>query len=55
MENLQYFIVFNVLTLYCYSFVAHKSSLRALYDYDARADDDLSFKKGDLLYLLDDR
>nr|XP_022291986.1 tyrosine-protein kinase SRK2-like [Crassostrea virginica] len=32
----------------------HKSSLRALFDYDARADDDLSFKKGDLLYLLDD-
>lgn len=34
--------------------VSYKSSLRALYDYDARADDDLSFKKGDLLYLLDD-
>ncbi|XP_056008707.1 tyrosine-protein kinase Yes-like isoform X3 [Ostrea edulis] len=32
----------------------HKSSLRALYDYDARADDDLSFKKNDLLNLLDD-
>ncbi|KAK3090929.1 hypothetical protein FSP39_015809 [Pinctada imbricata] len=32
----------------------HKANLRALYDYDARAEDDLTFKKGDLLFLLDD-
>ncbi|XP_071135324.1 proto-oncogene tyrosine-protein kinase Src-like isoform X2 [Mytilus edulis] len=33
---------------------ANKGTLRALYDYDARAEDDLSFKKGDLLFLLDE-
>ncbi|XP_063398895.1 tyrosine-protein kinase SRK2-like isoform X1 [Mytilus trossulus] len=33
---------------------ASKGTLRALYDYDARAEDDLSFKKGDLLFLLDE-
>lgn len=33
---------------------AHRGQLRALYDYDARAEDDLSFKKGDLLFLIDD-
>ncbi|KAK3598140.1 hypothetical protein CHS0354_007550 [Potamilus streckersoni] len=31
-----------------------KGCLRALYDYDARTDDDLSFKKGDILDLIDD-
>lgn len=31
-----------------------KGSLRALYDYEARADGDLPFKKGDRLTLLDD-
>jgi hypothetical protein len=36
-------------------FSGTKGTLRALYDYDARAEDDLSFKKGDLLVLLDDR
>jgi len=36
-------------------FSGNKGTLRALYDYDARAEDDLSFKKGDLLFLLDDR
>ncbi|KAL3867747.1 hypothetical protein ACJMK2_040603 [Sinanodonta woodiana] len=30
-----------------------KGRLRALYDYDARTDDDLSFKKGDILDLID--
>ncbi|XP_048760023.1 tyrosine-protein kinase SRK2 isoform X2 [Ostrea edulis] len=33
---------------------AGKGTLRALYDYDARADEDLPFKKGDHLTLLDD-
>ena len=32
-----------------------KGTLRALYDYEARADGDLPFKKGDRLTLLDDR
>jgi len=36
-------------------FAASKGQLRALYDYDARAEDDLSFKKGDILLLIDDR
>ncbi|VDI07629.1 Hypothetical predicted protein, partial [Mytilus galloprovincialis] len=36
------------------SSAANKGTLRALYDYDARAEDDLSFKKGDLLFLLDE-
>ncbi|KAK3581838.1 hypothetical protein CHS0354_025291 [Potamilus streckersoni] len=35
------------------SFPASKGCLRALYDYDARTDDDLSFKKGDVLHLID--
>ncbi|XP_061198284.1 tyrosine-protein kinase SRK2-like [Saccostrea echinata] len=33
---------------------AEKGTLRALYDYDARAEEDLPFKKGDILILLDD-
>lgn len=31
-----------------------KGTLRALYDYEARAEEDLPFKKGDILILLDD-
>jgi hypothetical protein len=27
----------------------------AIYDYDARTDDDLSFRVGDLLLIIDDR
>ncbi|KAJ8306510.1 hypothetical protein KUTeg_017055 [Tegillarca granosa] len=34
---------------------AHKGKLRALYDYDARAQNDLRFRKGDILLLLDDK
>ena len=26
-----------------------------LYDYDSRADDELSFKRGDLMYIIDDK
>ena len=34
---------------------AGKETLVALYQYDSRADGDLSFKKGDIMYLLDSR
>lgn len=53
--SLSLFLIEVISRWHCFAAVSYKSSLRALYDYDARADDDLSFKKGDLLYLLDDR
>lgn len=35
--------------------ISDKEVLVALYAYDSRADGDLSFKKGDVMYLLDQR